>query len=67
MRNVVKIWLVVVVVLLVCSSFTLADSIYVNWDGSGDYITIQEGIDAAVSGDEVIVADGTYTCMSSAK
>ena len=61
MRYVVKISLVVIIVGLVGSSFTLADTIYVNWDGSGDYITIQEGIDAAVGGDEVVVADGTYT------
>ena len=61
MRNLVKISLAVIIVVLVGSSFTLADTIYVNWDGSGDYTTIQEGIDAAVGGDEVVVADGTYT------
>ena len=38
-----------------------ADTIYVSWDGSGDYLTIQEGIDAAEDGDEVVVCDGTYT------
>ncbi len=38
-----------------------ADTIYVCWDGSGDYLTIQEGIDAAQDGDEVVVCDGTYT------
>ncbi|HUU94136.1 MAG TPA: right-handed parallel beta-helix repeat-containing protein, partial [Phycisphaerae bacterium] len=38
-----------------------ADTIYVCWDGSGDYLTIQEGINAAFDGDEVVVCDGTYT------
>jgi len=38
-----------------------ADTIYVCWDGSGDYLTVQEGIDAARDGDEVVVCDGTYT------
>ncbi len=28
-----------------------ADTIYVCWDGSGDYLTIQEGIDAASDAD----------------
>ena len=38
-----------------------ADTIYVCWDGSGDYLTTQEGIDATADGDEVVVCDGTYT------
>ena len=38
-----------------------AEVITVCWDGSGDYLTIQEGIDAASGGDEVVVCDGTYT------
>ncbi|MBC8525944.1 MAG: hypothetical protein H8D22_03585, partial [Candidatus Cloacimonetes bacterium] len=38
-----------------------AEIITVNWDGSGDYTTIQEGINASSNGDTVLVADGTYT------
>ena len=38
-----------------------ARTITVNWDGSGDFNTIQEGINAAVNGDTVVVADGIYT------
>jgi hypothetical protein len=38
-----------------------ADTIYVCRDGSGDYLTIQGGIDAASDGDEVVVCDATYT------
>ncbi|MCK4340024.1 MAG: right-handed parallel beta-helix repeat-containing protein, partial [Candidatus Cloacimonetes bacterium] len=34
--------------------------ITVNWDGSGNYLTIQEGINAAVDGDTVLVYPGTY-------
>ncbi|MCK4357666.1 MAG: right-handed parallel beta-helix repeat-containing protein [Candidatus Cloacimonetes bacterium] len=37
-----------------------ATIITVNWDGSGDYITIQEGINASSNGDTVLVYPGTY-------
>jgi len=38
-----------------------ATTITVNWDGSGDYTTIQAAINDANDFDTVIVADGTYT------
>ena len=38
-----------------------AATIIVDWDGSGDYTTIQAAINDANEFDTVIVADGTYT------
>lgn len=38
-----------------------ADTFQVCADGSGDYLTIQEAIDVARNGDEVIVCDGVFT------
>lgn len=35
--------------------------ITVNWDGSGDYLTIQGAINDSNDGDTIIVADGIYT------
>jgi hypothetical protein len=38
-----------------------ADTYFVKPDGSGDFPTIQAAIDAAVDGDVIELADGTYT------
>ncbi len=38
-----------------------AQAIVVDASGNGDYFTIQEGLDAAVEGGEVVVVAGTYT------
>jgi predicted outer membrane repeat protein len=53
---------IVILILLNLAAFTCeAAVITVNSDGSGDYLRIQPAINAAVDGDEVVVADGTYT------
>ncbi len=49
-----------ILVLTILSVPCFGATINVNWDGTGDYTTIQAGINAAVSGDMVIVAEGTY-------
>ncbi len=56
-RNVVGIVLMMVMALLPCALAARADEIHV----PDDFPTIQEGVDAAVDGDEVIIADGVYS------
>ena len=46
--------------LLFSFSLLLSDTIIVDTTGTGNYIAIQEGINAAVNGDTVLVYPGTY-------
>ncbi len=48
-------------VVIILAAVASASTIRVDWSGQGDYLTIQEGINAASSGDTVLVAPGTYT------
>jgi len=54
------IFLLALFTLLLSFSLLLSDTIIVDTTGTGDYITIQEGINAATNGDTVLVYPGNY-------
>ena len=60
-RNVLHILVLAAVLLFASGAICHARVICVDDDGVADFSTIQEAIDAAVDGDAVLVAPGTYT------
>ena len=55
-----KIHLLHLIIFSLISHTLFSQIITVNQDGTGDFITIQEGINASVDGDTVLVYPGTY-------
>ncbi len=53
MKGIVTVALALVAVF--CPAISLADTVYVDYDGLGDYTRIQDGIDAAQDGDTGLV------------
>ena len=53
--------LTVVCVFGVLAGTAAASTVRVDWDGGGDFATLQEGMSAANAGDTVLVAAGTYS------
>lgn len=49
--------------LTACLSMAWGDTHWIKPDGTGDHATIQDAIDAAVDGDEILLADGVFKGM----
>ncbi len=49
-----------ILVAVIAATSTYAAEFHVKLDGTGDFASIQEAIDASVDGDEIIVHPGTY-------
>ena len=56
-----RVFILACAALLAVAGVSSATTIRVNWNGTADYETIGEGMAAAVNGDTVLVAPGTYT------
>jgi hypothetical protein len=52
--------LIVVCAVLILTAAASARSIYIDPNGTGDYPTIRDAVNAAKDGDEVVLADGIY-------
>jgi len=61
MKKLTKISLLFIILVVLNISILYADTIIVDTTGTGDYTTIQEGINAATEGDTVLVHPATYT------
>ena len=55
-----NIYMIFIILVSTCVSMTRANTIYVDCNGGGDYLKVQEGINAALNGDTVLVAPCTY-------
>jgi len=57
----VKTTLIICLLIAVAPSVAIPETFVIHPDGTGDYETIQAGIDAAVDGDIIELADGVFT------